>query len=255
MSDLCKQNGEAYSEDYKDQIWRTLHTFFKYCVTKQGLPENPMREVRRPQLETGTKPRLSLSQVDQLLETVSATEQIDRNAAIVLLMVDSGLRAGEVVNLRLTDVNFDDNSAYIKGTKVRKTREVPLSDKTVAALEKYMHKRRSLASTEKGLFLTAKGPRKGQDVSRKAIEELMKRLQKRMGIPLYAHLLRHTFANLYIRKGELKKLSKILGHSRIDTTAKFYTDPDFPAIQEEHKHAAPTAQIAAKKKGRGQAQC
>jgi hypothetical protein len=47
--------------------------------------------------------------------------------------------------------------------------------------------------------------------------------------------------------GELKKLSKILGHSRIDTTARFYTDPEFPAIQAEHNIAAPTAQLAAKK--------
>ena len=104
--------------------------------------------------------------------------------------------------------------------------------------------------------MTAKGKRKGEDLSRKAIEELMKRLQKRMGIPLHAHLLRHTFANLYIRKGELKKLSKILGHSRIDTTARFYTDPEFPEIQAEHNIAAPTAQLAAKKNvSRVQAYC
>jgi integrase/recombinase XerD len=104
-----------------------------------------MCDVGRPQPEVGPKPRLSLSQVDELLEAVNETEQVDRNSAIVLLMVDSGLRIGEVVNLRLIDINFDDNTAFVRGTKVRKTRYVPLSAKTVVALEAYLLKRRSLA--------------------------------------------------------------------------------------------------------------
>lgn len=108
----------------------------------------------------------------------------------------------------------------------------------IKAIKTYLNKRSALASTAKGLFLTAKGARKGEDLSRKAIEELMKRLQRKAGFPLYAHLLRHTFANHYIRVGKLKKLSKIIGHSRIDTTARFYTDPEFPDIQAEHQVAA-----------------
>jgi hypothetical protein len=76
----------------------------------------------------------------------------------------------------------------------------------------------------------------------------MRRLKESAGIPeLRCHLLRHTFANMYIAAGgSLRKLQKILGHSSVVTTAKIYTDPAMSELQDEHARVSPMAQRPSK---------
>jgi integrase len=248
MGSLRRKNGQPYAPGYLDQIHRTLCTFFNFCVDEGLFPASPMQRLKHPKIVTGPKPRLSLAQVMRLLDAVKRTDLSERNLAIVLLMVDCGLRRSEVVALHLGHIDLEDHCMRIYEPKKNKFRDVPLSDMAHLALAAYLKKRRPPTSLNEPVFLTGRGPRRGQPISIKVIEELMKRLEKKLGFELYAHLLRHTFGNHYIRCGGLKYLQKILGHSRISTTAEFYTDPDFPDIQKEHKRAAPTAQIAKRRK-------
>jgi integrase len=87
-------------------------------------------------------------------------------------------------------------------------------------------------------------------LTKNAVHEMLKRLEKQCGVRLHAHLLRHTFANLYIKVGDTGKLQKILGHSRIETTSRYYAQPEFSDIQKQHRFASPTAQLAYKKRGK-----
>lgn len=239
MTRLRRRDGKLYSPGYLNQVYRTLHTFFGFY----GEGDNIMDHIKRPRLETGPKPRLSLAQVVELLTSIRRTENPSRNLAIVLLMLDCGLRKSEVVGLRAGDLFLEEDYIYVRSSKTHACRNVPLSEMCSLALEDYLSLRRSFGSINEPVFLLVKGSNKGQPLTVKAIEQLMKRLKRRLGFPLYAHLLRHTFGNHYIRAGGLRYLQKILGHSRIDTTARFYTDPDFADIQAEHRRAAPTAQI------------
>jgi len=240
MAGLCRRNGVGtYSPGYQHQIWRSLHTFFEFCIREEWIDKNPMKGVPKPRLEIGPKPRLTLEQISQLTHATKLTTLSSRNLAIVLLMVDSGLRKHEVVNLRAVDIHLDEGTIYVRANKTRKTREVPIRLETIGAIEKYLEQRPLCESQTETLFLT----RDNNDITGGAIHLLMKRLQKRLGFPLYAHLLRHSFANHYNRKGNLRKLQKILGHSSVSTTAAYYTDPDMEDIIEEHKIASPLAQI------------
>jgi len=240
MANLRHKNGQPYSPGYLHQIWRTLHTFFEFCAQEGWLEKNPMKQVPKPKLQHGAKPRLTLNQIAQLTHTVKrATCLEDRNLAIILLMVDSGMRLSEVANLRFLDVRLDDNTAYIQTSKTHTSREVPLTPATIEAITNYMATRPAPANTKESFFLN----RYGDPITPGAIHLLLKRLQKHLNFPLHAHLLRHSFANHYNRKGNLRKLQKILGHSRISTTADYYTDPDMADIIAEHSQAAPTAQI------------
>lgn len=239
MGSLRQKNGKPYAASYLDQIYRTLKTFFEFCVKEGLISENPMRRVKRPKLEIGPKPRLSLEQIKKLMHQVRQTNLSARNLAIVLLMVDSGLRLNEVVGLRACDVRQDDRIVLVLSEKTLKRREVPIRDEVIEAMNQYLATRPAF-KTPTDQFFNSKA---NTPLSKGAVHLLMKRLQKRLGFPLHAHLLRHTFANIYIRRGELRKLQKMMGHSRIDTTARFYTDPELKDIQREHEYASPLAQI------------
>jgi integrase/recombinase XerD len=242
MAGLHKANNQPYSTATLDQVYRTLKTFFNFCQQKQFITHNPIKTIKRPIVTTGPKPRLSLSQITELLRVIKQTSrQVERNLAIVLLMVDSGLRISEVVELTVSDLHLNEKYAYIRTRKTHSTRDVPLSEPTCTVIAKYLAKKPPASSDQ--VFLSSSGPRKNQPVTEKTISELIKRLKRHLNFKLYPHLLRHTFGNHYIRHGGLKQLQKILGHSTIQTTAKFYTDPDFPDIQAEHEKAAPTSQI------------
>lgn len=239
MGSLRQKNGQKYAPAYLDQIYRTLKTFFQFCQDESLIAENPMRRVKRPKLESGPKPRLTLEQIGQLINQVKKTDLSARNLVIVLLMVDSGLRLNEVIGLRACDVRLEDGSVLVLSEKTQKRREVPVRDEVLAAITKYLSTRPPFKTPQDHLLLNRAGDR----LTKEAVHLLMKRLQKRLNFPLYSHLLRHTFANIYIKKGELRKLQKLMGHSRIDTTARFYTDPEMKDIKAEHDLSSPLAQL------------
>lgn len=229
MSGLRRQDGEPYSAHYLNQVYRTLNTFFKWCV-REGLIEiNPMERVRRPRLPRYKSPRLSLEEVERLLEAVKRTGDPVRNLAMICLAVDSGLRRGEILGLKMGNVDLEGGVVRVLG-KGDKDRDVPLSPVCREILRAYLAVRP--ASSSKRVFLTAKGTA----LTKNGLQTLMYRLKKRAGLPQVRwHLLRHTFANHYIGGGgSLRRLQKILGHSSIRTTAEIYTDPELRELQEEH---------------------
>lgn len=241
MAGLRQQDGQEYSPGYLHQIWRTLHTFFVHCVEDDWLIANPMKGVRKPMLESGPKPRLSLGQIQQLINAVESTTCCKRNLAIILLMVDSGLRLNEVTHLEIGDIYLDDETVCVKSAKNHKKREVPIGSVTLEAISVYLEGRQPYISTNEVLFLKMDG----LPITKNAIQQVIKRLEKRLKFPLYPHLLRHTFANTYIRQGKMNRLQKIMGHSSIDTTIRFYTDPELEDIKIEHKTASPMGQLYA----------
>ncbi len=244
MAHLRRQDGKAYSLNYQDQVFRTLNTFFNWLVLEETLLANPMGRVRRPDPPDLKSPRLSLDQVERLLEAIGQTEHAVRNLAIVCMMLDSGLRRGEVLNLPVSKVDTEAGVARVLGMKNKREREVPLSEPTYEALRAYLQIRSATDAEE--LFVTEKGT----PLSKNGLQSFMYRLKKQAGIPeLRCHLLRHTFANHYINGGGgLRKLSKILGHSNVKTTADFYTDPELQELQNEHARVSPLVQVARKQK-------
>ena len=238
MSGLRRRDGRRYSAAYLDQVYRTLHTFLEWLVEERALMENPMKHVRRVRVPKRKSPRLNLEEIEQLIDAVRKTSQPERNLAIVYLMLGSGLRRGEVVGLRLGGLDLDNAVARVFG-KDQEEREIPLSPETVEAIKEYLKVRPS-ASTDR-LFLTESG----KPLTTNALNTFMYRLKTQAELPqLRCHLLRHTFANYYIAGGgSLRKLQKILGHSDIQITAQFYTDPELSELVEEHARVNPLAQI------------
>lgn len=245
---LRRRDGKPYSPGYVHQIWRSLNTFF--CFYGQAV-SNPLFAIDKPSLPSGPKDRLSLLEIDKILQAIddADTSRFDlrrRNRAIVLLMVDSGIRLNEIVTIKLTDLDLVAREVTVQDSKVGKTRVVPISKPTRNAIIAYLDERPDNGS--KRLFLNADET----DITDRAIIEMVRRLKCRSGIDrLHPHLFRHTFARHYINRGELQKLSQILGHSDVRTTANYYAAADLDAIKAEFELACPTAQLEQAGGGKG----
>lgn len=238
MSGLRRQDGKPYSPYYLDQVYRTLNTFFVWCVREGFLDHNPMDRVRRPRVPRRKSPRLTLEEVGCLLDAVGKTGHPVRNLAMICLAVDSGLRRGEVLGLEVRNVDLDGSIVRVLG-KGSKERDIPVGVVARDALRAYLKVRPTSSSLR--VFLSSGG----KPLTKDALQTLMYRLKKKAGLPqLRWHLLRHTFANHFINGGGgLRKLQKILGHSSVRTTADIYTDPELNELQDAHNRASPLVQI------------
>jgi integrase/recombinase XerC len=241
MGKLRRADGTEYAPGYKHQLYRTLHSFFNHAVKSEWLTRNPLASVPKPPNPTGPKPRMTIDQIKRLIEAIESTRGrrcVPRNRAIILTMIDTGLRRNECASLELTQLDFDAATARVYDRKTGQYRYIPISSYCIEAIKQYLPHRHPAKPTNR-LFLTATGGPMNPD----NINSIIDAIRKRLDFPLHPHLLRHTFANLYLRKGDLLYLQKILGHSDIRTTAAFYTAPEFDEIQAQYNQASPLTQI------------
>lgn len=159
---------------------------------------------------------LSDNEVKQLLNLYSNNSVMGcRNKTILMLMLDCGLRLGEVVNLKIHDVDFNNRYLVING-KGSKQRVVPFGSSSLNHIKCYLNYLSSSSSASSSLFLT----QKSTPVTRNTIKMLFARIKKNKGLErVYPHLLRHTFAtNFIFNGGNLEVLRLLLGHSTINIT-------------------------------------
>ena len=183
----------------------------------------PVRTVRNRQPAGLTDP-----EVHSVLRAAGASRHglAPRNYALVQLMLQTGIRVGEVATLQLGDVTINDRSGSlrIRQGKGLKAREVPLNATARRAVKAYLDIRPSATKAEP-LFLSSRdGPMPVRSIQ--AVIASVARRARMQRVPVSAHTLRHTFALGYLRDnpGKLVELAALLGHELLDTTA-VYTRP------------------------------
>ncbi|SPS02899.1 tyrosine-type recombinase/integrase [Cupriavidus taiwanensis] len=176
---------------------------------------------------------LSIGDVDRLIKCAAdaATFQPLRNAAIMLLLARTGMRAAEVVHLSLDDVDWAGGIIHIRGTKSRRDRDLPLFRDVGRALLAYI-KRERPSSSYRTVFLQAvTSARPFSDSS--AISKIVRRALNRADIAPArgaAHLLRHAAAtNMLTRGTSFKNIADVLGHQSLQSTA-LYAKLDLPSL-------------------------
>lgn len=179
--------------------FRSLRAFFRWSAS-QGFCDNFFAGVKTPK---ASKKVISILSSDEIRTLLSCVE--GRNRVIILLMLDCGLRRSEVSALRCDDV-FD--HYFIVRGKGDKERIVPMSDYILLPVQQQLLTSRLTGSD----FLVP--------VTDNAIKMLFRKLKKTTGISrLHPHLLRHTFATLYlVNGGDLVSLQHILGHESFQIT-------------------------------------
>ncbi len=180
-----------------------------------------------PKVEKKRLPVLSAEQVNSLLALCN-----ERERAIILLMVDTGLRRSEVVALNWNDIDFKTGLVRVVRGKGGKARSVVVSATTRRALLLY---RRKLAVTENTpLLLSQKGGRLTGD----GLLQLLLRLSNRSGIKFSAHALRRTFVILSLRAGmDVLHLQALLGHSSLEMVSYYAQMIDDDLLQAHNQYS------------------
>ena len=159
------------------------------------------------------------------------------------LMYASGLRVSELVGLRRVDVLLSEQVLRVLG-KGNKERLVPYGQEAADWLDRYLKDSRPVllrASGQEALFITARGVRAGQSLSRVMFWNLVRKYAVQAGIlqPLSPHTLRHAFATHLINHGaDLRAVQMLLGHADISTTT-IYTHVARERLQQLHARHHP----------------
>ena len=239
---LVEKREQGLKPSSLDTYYRTFQAFWNWAVREYNLRANPMSRVEKPHIPKKMPPRLSEEEMCMLLKAVNASKNPKRDRAILLLLLDNGIRAGELVSLRVKDVDFENHILRVMG-KDREERVVPIGDITARALREYLGGR--IGDPDAPLFLST---RTGKALTVSGLRQLIKRLAKAAGIKrsVYPHLIRHTFAYIWMKEGgSLEKLRQIMGHSRLETTS-IYAKALQEDVEEEHRKLCPAEKIARK---------
>lgn len=193
---------------------------FGSWLEREGFP-NPFDVLDIPSVPKDVVDTLKQDEVSQLLGVINPnTAHGARDHALVLLMLDSGLRISEVAGLRLSVLDLVTRQARVQG-KGRKERYTPFGQTTARALMRYISafRPKPVRPDVDQVFLTLDG----QPMTRNSIECVIRRLRLNTGIGrLHAHLLRHTFAvNFLSAGGDVESLRRILGHESLEVTKRY----------------------------------
>lgn len=198
--------------------FRAVKVFLKYCMEEGYCSPDVLRRVKFLKSDKAPVIPLSAKEVDQIDGLFNpSTESGIRNLSIIHLMLDAGFRCGEVVELRVGNVNFDANYLIVKG-KGDKIRSVLLCPKLKKLLFHYLVKFRCLSLEEDLPVFVQIGT--SDPINSNVIKQLFSRIKEKTGISrVHPHLLRHTFATSYILGGgNMEFLRLMLGHSDYETT-------------------------------------
>lgn len=205
-----------------------IKSFYKYMLIEGKISSDPTALLESPKIGRKLPDILSMEEIDQLIDAVDLEKpEGQRNKAMLETLYSCGLRVSELVNLKVTNLFFDQGFVKIEG-KADKERLVPVSSRAIEEIEKYRKGyRRNLKiqkDSENILFLN----RRGKKLSRVMVFTIIKNLAQKIDLnkKISPHTFRHSFATHLINGGaDLRAVQEMLGHESILTT-EIYTHLD-----------------------------
>jgi len=195
---------------------RTLRAFFNWLVAEGFIEISPAKNLKPPKVCRKVVSTLSDEEIRAILCVLTpVNSSVARNQTIFMLLLDTGLRMGELMNLKMDDVHMDEGLLKVMG-KGKKERIVPMGSNAQRALHRYLFRYRPkpLHLGINNAFLSVLG----KPLTENSIKLIFSRLAKKSGVSrLHAHLCRHTFATRFlINGGDVFTLQQILGHSTLE---------------------------------------
>src|SRR4051794_13370954 len=218
-----------------------VRTFYRHLIEIGEVEASPADLVSSPKRDAYLPRVLKPAEVSALLDGIPVTTPLDvRDRAMLELAYASGLRAEEIVNLDVTDVDPDSEHVRVEG-KGSKTRVVPAGEPAFRALARYLERARPalVQDPDPALFLSKSGKRLSTSDVRRRLAAWVRRASLQGGIS--PHTLRHSFATHLLEGGaDLRAIQELLGHATISTT-QTYTRVESGRLKTVYASAHPRA--------------
>ncbi|WP_135227510.1 tyrosine-type recombinase/integrase [Deinococcus fonticola] len=226
-------------------ILRAIRGAFRWAIEEELITVDPTRKLRMPALPQERPPTVQPEEIRAALKLVAAMDQPLRNRALLLVMLDCGLRMGEIIQLRVEDVDLAAGMVTVRAetAKREKERRVPIGIKASRAVAAYERRERDPVFPHVGeLFLN----RSGEPMTAGGIHHLMVKVAKGIGVPrshVAPHAWRRAFAVGMLRGGaNLFELQQMMGHTTLEMTRKYVKLlPD--DLQRVHLRASPADRL------------
>lgn len=196
-----------------DNVRRNISSFFSWLEEEDYILKSPMRRIHKIKTKQPVKEIIS----DEAIELLRDHCQCPRDLAMIDLLYSTGIRVGELVNLNISDIDFEARECIVFG-KGDKERKVYFDAKAKLHLLNYLHKR---DDDNPALFVTLDAPHERLKIS--GVEIRIRRLGRKLNMgKIHPHKFRRTMATRAIDKGmPIEQVQKLLGHSQIDTTMQY----------------------------------
>ena len=214
---------------------RCLRALASWLHDEGHTEEHRLQRLRVPKVPQAEMRPLTAKEVERLLSTLDPAKPNHRRlAAMAAVLLDTGMRTGELVGLTQQSVDFGTGEIRVTG-KGEKQRTVVMGRRARHLLHRYLdHRPPGLGRAADRLFVTSSG----RPMSTTDVTHIFTRLRRRCGIQrLHAHLLRHTFAVHFLRNGgDVLTLQRLLGHASLATTNRYVTlaTGDLVAAHQRH---------------------
>ena len=210
------------------RLLSSLKSFFNYLVFEGYNKSSPMELIESPKIVTKLPDVLSIEEIKLLIKNSELKKDHGiRNSAILETLYGSGLRVSELINLKLSDIYYDEKLLLIQG-KGNKQRLVPFGSICESKINNYVYNFRIFKKIKKNssdiVFLN----RNGNKLTRATIFNIVKETQMRSNIKktISPHTFRHSFATHLLENGaDLRSIQIMMGHENI-TTTEVYTHLD-----------------------------
>lgn len=226
-----------------------LSALWTWLVNEEIVPVNVVRKMKPPRAERKEVQPLTQDECKALMSVLNKSKiyhrggqvidhalgSFERNRAIILLMLDTGIRAQELCDLKIEDVDNRNNRIYVRMGKGMKERTLPFSPRTGQMIWRYVAARKD-TNPEDPLFLS----KISRPLTRTKLSEMFRNIGKRAGVNnVHPHRFRHTFAIQYLRNGgNAYTLQMMLGHSTLETV-RLYLRIAQVDIDTMHRKASP----------------
>lgn len=234
LQDFIYQISKTVNPRSQSRIISGLKGFFKYLMFEGIRDDFPMELMESPNLGKKLPVVLTVEEIDRLISGIDLSEpQGERNRAILETLYACGLRVSELIQLKISDLYFDEGFLRITG-KGNKQRLVPIGENTQKYIKIYRTQIRNHQQIDKKssdiLFLN----RHGRQLTRAMIFTIVKTLAEKAGIRknISPHTFRHSYATHLLENGaDLRAIQQMLGHESI-TTTEIYTHIDRKHLRE-----------------------
>lgn len=196
-----------------DNVRRNLSSFFSWLEEEDHILKSPIRRIHKIRTKKVVKEVIS----DENLEVLRDGCAEMRDLAIIDMLISTGIRVGELINLDIADLDFEERECIVYG-KGDKERRVYFDARTKLHIQKYLQQRKD---NNPALFVSLNAPYHRLQIS--GVETRLRELGRQLKTcPIHPHKFRRTMATKAIDKGmPIEQVQRLLGHQQIDTTMQY----------------------------------